>query len=124
MPIRKKTVVLDQVSISEVDMTDEEVIAAYDPHIIFSADRLTVPADGTTRVTITVAMMSVPLSDDTRRPIRGARQLTIIEDGAPLEIDIGEDGRAVLERAYATAGSYEYKADSTHHSVGITIEAQ
>jgi hypothetical protein len=104
-------------------LTDDEAVDYFPPQLIFSADKTHIPADGKSVVTITLQSMSVPLSDDARREIHAARKVTIIEDGEYTDIELGDNGRAQIRRAFVVAGTYEFKPHELLAGVGITIEA-
>lgn len=104
-------------------LNDDEATAYFPPQLIFSADKTRVPADGKSVVTITLQSMTIPLSDDKRREIHEARKVTIIEDGEYADIQLDDNGRAEIKRAFAVAGVYEFKPHEFLAGVGITIEA-
>lgn len=104
-------------------LTDDEAASYFPPQLLFSADKTHIPADGKSIVTITLQSMSVPLSDDQRREIHAARKVTIIEDGEYTDIELDDNGRAQIRRAFVVAGTYEFKPHELLAGVGITIEA-
>lgn len=104
--------------------TDDEAAVYFPPQLIFTADRLQVPADGQTVVTIDIQLMSVPLSDGTRRMVNETRtHIGLIVDGERTEIDLDGNGHARLEYAFDIAGDYDFTTDGIVYSPGITIKA-
>ena len=106
------------------DLTDDEVVQRMAQHLIFTADKVQVPADGKTRVTITLQLASLPLSDGKRREIHEVREnIGIYADGEHSYVALDKNGRAQLTFAFDTAGEYEFKSDGVLYSEPLIIEA-
>lgn len=103
-------------------MTDEEVISQLAHHIVFSASALEIPADGTP-VIIRLQLSSLPLSDDTRAPIRESIPVKVIADGEPMPLQLDANGYSEFECAFAAAGDYHFTTDGVVYSDGLTIKA-
>jgi hypothetical protein len=104
-------------------LTDDEAAVYFPPQLLFSADKPHVAADGKSVITITLQSMTVPLSDDKRREIHEARKVTIIEDGEYTDIELDDNGRAEIRRAFVAVGTYEFKPHELLAGIGVTVEA-
>lgn len=107
----------------ERDLTDDEVLETFAPQLVFSASAAQAPADGVTVVTVNVQLASLPLSDDTRRFIREAREISILVDGEPETIQLDSNGHAALPYAFASPGDYEFAPAQGLAGTSITIQA-
>ena len=105
-------------------LTDDEVVQQLAHHIIFTPSRTQVSADGVTVVTVGVQLMSLPLSDGTRRPIQESRAaITLLVDGDQEEISLDANGHAELAYAFDAPGEYTINTDGAIYSDGIVITA-
>lgn len=105
------------------ELTDEEVLQTFAPQLVFSASAAQVPADGVTVVTVNVQLASLPLSDDTRRFIREAREIIIVVDGEQETVQLDSNGRAALPYAFASPGDYEFAPAPGLAGTSITVKA-
>lgn len=104
-------------------LTDDEVCERLPHHIVFSASAAQVKADGSTPVTIRLQLSSLPLSDDTRRPIHRSRVVNLVAEGeAPFSVTLDDKGYAEFECSFAAVGTYRITTDGVIYSDGITIE--
>lgn len=105
-------------------LTDDEVCQRLAHHVQFGAIGRTAKADGKTPFTIRFQIVSLPLSDESRRPIHEARNIPIVgDDGETFFVETNEQGYGEFEVAFAAAGQYHFTTDSAIYSDGITIEA-
>lgn len=102
--------------------TDDEICEQFPHHVIFSAEGLA-RADGKTPLTIRLQVVSLPLSDDTRRSIHQACRITVVSDEGAFTVETNEKGYGEFECAFAAAGAYTFTTDGVIFSQGITIEA-
>ncbi len=107
----------------ERELTDDEVVATFSPQLVLSASAAQVPADSTSIVTISVQLASLPLSDNTRRPIPGAREVPILEDGEREIIPLDANGHAEFDRAFAAPGDYVFEPGQGLEGVSVTVKA-
>lgn len=104
--------------------TDDEICERFPHHIVFGIDMSRVLADSTTTVIIRLQLVSLPLSDDTRRPIHQSRPITVVPDeGESFVIELDERGYGEFPCAFAAPGEYYFGTDGIIYSDGITIEA-
>jgi len=83
--------------VSERDLTDAEIIAGdISYQIALSADKLTIANDGVDSATVTVQLVTAPLSDDTQENITNASTVTLSIDGEAIEITLDSNGSETI----------------------------
>lgn len=102
--------------------TDAEICEQFPHHVLFSVKggaRVNVKA----AVTVRLQVMSLPLADDTRRPIHRKRSIMVVSDEEPFIVETDDKGYGEFECVFVATGRYTFTTDGVIYSDGITLEA-
>lgn len=98
-----------QPTVNRRALTDEEILAQFEPRLKITADKTTALANGADVVTVTYQLVSRPLNDDSTPNIAAVRTITIIEADDTATVTTDAQGAYVETYTFVHPGTYTFK---------------